>query len=322
MSRPRGEVVVVGASAGGIEPLLQLVAKLPAHLPAAVLITVHVATTARGALPAMLGRAGALPSAYASDGDPVAPGRLVVAAPNRHLLVSEGSLRVTAGPREHGHRPSIDALFRSAVAACGSRVIGVLLSGALDDGVAGMAAIARAGGRTVVQSPQTAAYASMPSRALEALQPDAVLEPDTLGAGVLDLIDDAGHGADPPAVADPTPAATRLSSLTCPECAGVLWELDDPDVVTYRCRMGHAWSGASLATANDSTLENALWAAARVLEERAELCDGLASRARDRHYDASASQFAEHARQAEREATMIREVIGRLPVHENGLLDG
>lgn len=320
MSSRDDDLVVVGASAGGIEPLMQLVARLPSDLRAAVLITVHVATTARGALPALLGRVSPLPSAHARHGEPVVPGRLVVAAPNHHLLVGDGTLQVTAGPREHGHRPSIDALFRSAAAVYGPRVIGVLLSGALDDGVAGLAAIARAGGRTIVQAPETAAYDSMPSHALEVLEPDAVLAPDKLAAGVLALVGNGrGSEADAEGLADPRPVATHLSSLSCPECAGVLWELDDPDVVTYRCRMGHTWSAASLAAANEDTLEHALWAAARVLEERAELYDGLASRARDRHYDTSASQFAGHARQAEREATMIRSVIERLPFHEDGL---
>jgi two-component system chemotaxis response regulator CheB len=223
MSRGDGDLVVIGASAGGIEPLLQLVAKLPGDLAAPVLITVHVSASGRGALPSMLERAGALSSVHARDGEPLTPGRLVVAVPDHHLLVAGASVRVTHGPREHHHRPSIDKLFRSAVAARGPRVIGVLLSGALDDGVAGLAALARAGGRVVVQAPQTAAYDSMPSRALEALKPDAVLEPETLGSGLVELIGDRSAGEHgPPGPDDSLPAALGPSPLRCPECAGVI----------------------------------------------------------------------------------------------------
>jgi two-component system chemotaxis response regulator CheB len=178
---PDRDVVVVGASAGGVEALVDLAASLPADLPAAVLVVLHVPPTGTSALPHILNRHGPLRAGHASDGEPIARGRIYVAPPDRHLLVRPGQVHLTLGPPENGHRPAIDPLFRSAARSYGSRVIGVVLSGTLDDGTAGMLAIKARGGLGVVQGPADARYPGMPGSAATHAKIDHVLAAASMG---------------------------------------------------------------------------------------------------------------------------------------------
>jgi two-component system chemotaxis response regulator CheB len=161
------DVVVVGASAGGGGALAELVRELPADIPAAVFVVVQLPDTIRGAIPALLARVGVLPVGHPADGDPIYHGHIYVAPPGFHLTLEPGRMRIFAGPRENGLRPSIDVLFRSAAVAYDGRVVGVVLSGTLDGGTLGLLAIKRAGGMAIVQEPQEALYASMPLAALQ-----------------------------------------------------------------------------------------------------------------------------------------------------------
>lgn len=180
-SRPRS-LVVVGASAGGVEALRATVGGLPATLEAAVLVVLHLPANATSALPEILGRAGALPVRMARHGEPMEHGRIYTARPDHHLLVVGDALGIARGPREHGQRPSIDLLFRSAAGEYGPAVTGVLLSGMLEDGVAGLAAIARSGGRTIVQDPRDAIFPALPLHAIRALRPEHVVRAADIGA--------------------------------------------------------------------------------------------------------------------------------------------
>jgi two-component system, chemotaxis family, protein-glutamate methylesterase/glutaminase len=306
---------------GGPGALVALVRGLPSDLPAAVLVVQHQAAESPGALGRILGRAGALPAAMARDGEPLEPGRISVAPPDRHLVLGERGIRVVYGPRENRSRPAIDVLFRSAAVHCRSRVIGVILSGMLDDGAAGLLAIRRCGGVAVVQAPSDSEHAEMPSRALEAV-PDA--EQVALADMAAHLARRASEAApEPPPVPDMLRTEARLTEgamaaldewsvpgqatdLTCPECRGPLWEMRAGDPPRYRCRVGHAYSRDALVRAKDDSAEEALWVALQTLEERARMLERLAR--------GDGGSFAARAEETRRHAQGLRALLARLNV--------
>jgi two-component system chemotaxis response regulator CheB len=321
------DLLVVGASAGGVEALRALVAGLPASFPACVLVVLHVPATATSALPAILNRAGSLPAQQASDGDELEPGKVLVAPPDHHVVVYDGALTLSHGPQENGHRPAIDVLFRSAARARGSRVVGLVLSGALDDGAAGLVAISQRGGACVVQNFEEALHDSMP-RAAAAAVPDAMVArmeemPDLLGklltapvtepsspsalmeveTAMADLDPDAVHGQNRPG---------RPSGFACPDCHGVLFEIDEGPLVRFRCRVGHAWSPESLTARQTSDLESALWMALRSLEEKAALSRQLGMRALERGHDLTSRRFETDADEAVNAAELLRQLITKI----------
>lgn len=205
--------MVIGASAGGVETLRRVAGGLPTDLAAAVCVVLHIAPSSPSALPRILARAGALPCQAAADGDELLPGRILVAPPDRHLIIEDGRVRVTVGPRENGHRPAIDALFRSASRARDGRVIGVILSGTRDDGSAGLALIKARGGATIVQDPEEAMYAGMPRSALSSVEPDAIVASRRVAAVVVAMVngEQLPPGSDPPEdPPDPPPPSEPL----------------------------------------------------------------------------------------------------------------
>ena len=266
---PDHGIVVVGASAGGVEALVDLAASLPSDLSAAVFVVLHLPATGTSALPEILRRQGPLPAAHVRDGEPIQPGRIYVAPPDHHVLLRTGHVHLSRGPRENGHRPAVDPLFRSAAREYATRVIGVVLSGALDDGTAGLLAIKSRGGVAVVQNPEDALYPGMPGNALEHAQVDHVLAAASMGKLLTRLLADL---AEPPA--DPAPTGMRVevemegfsmeafegnhpgrpSGFSCPDCNGVLWQIRDGGLERYRCRVGHAWSPESLLTQQSEAL--------------------------------------------------------------------
>ncbi|RSM37633.1 chemotaxis protein CheB [Amycolatopsis balhimycina DSM 5908] len=322
--RPR-DVVVVGASAGGVEALRATAAQLPADLPAAVLVALHMPAGGTSALPAILDRAGPLPAQAARNGEPMEHGRVYVAPPDHHLLVSDGTVALSHGPTENGHRPAINALFRSAAVARGASVTGVLLSGVLDDGVAGLQAIAGQGGRVVVQDPRDALYPAMPEKALRALTPDHVVAASEIGEVLakvtLELVEaDSGPAPEPLRWENEIASAGRVgvgvgamgkpSEFACPDCHGVLADIDHG--VRYRCRVGHAWTAEALVAAQGDTVERALWTGMRALEEKASLCRRLAALARERRNDLIAGRYEAQARETIEAAEVLRrQMVGR-----------
>lgn len=320
---PDHGIVVVGASAGGVEALADLAASLPPDLPAAVFVVLHLPSTRSSALPDILSRRGPLPAAHVKDGEPIEPGRVYVAPPDHHVLLRSGHVHLARGPRENGHRPAVDPLFRSAAREYGSRVIGVVLSGALDDGTAGLAAIKTRGGLAVVQEPADALYPGMPTSALEHVPVDHVQPVAAMGALLARLT------AEPAGAARPAPADMEVevevegfsleamegehpgqpSGFSCPDCNGVLWEIQDGDLQRFRCRVGHAWSPESLLTQQSEGLEAALWIALRSLEERAALARKLAAPARRRGHTITASRFEEQAAEAQQAARLVRNLL-------------
>lgn len=323
---PGRDIVVVGASAGGVEALTSLVRHLPADAPLSVFVVLHIPAHSASALPQILDRAGPLSAAAARHGEPITPGRVYVAPPDRHLLVRRGRVEVVRGPRENGHRPAVDPLFRSAAYTYGPRVAGVVLSGTLDDGTAGMIAIKQRGGIAVVQDPATAAFSSMPVSVIENAPVDHCLAPGAIGPLLARLVHEPidapvedGMGErmereiesvemDPREMHQHSPPGAP-SGFTCPECHGALWELRDGELVRYRCRVGHAYSPDSLLADQSESLEAALWAALRALEEQASLARRLTARAREQGHNLSADRFATQAEDAESRAEMIRSVL-------------
>ncbi|HET8787635.1 MAG TPA: chemotaxis protein CheB [Actinomycetes bacterium] len=317
-------VVVVGASAGGVEALVDLAASLPADLPAAMFVVLHVPSTASSALPDILSRHGPLRAGHGRDGEPIERGRIYVAPPDHHLLLRTGHVRLTRGPRENGHRPAVDPLFRSAAREYASRVIGVVLSGALDDGTAGLLAIKSRGGVAVVQDPGDALYPGMPTSAAEHAEVDHVLAAASMGRLLAKLTAE-------PATEPPGPAPTDMtvevemegfsleamegehpgepSGFSCPDCNGVLWEIQTEGLRRYRCRVGHAWSPESLLIQQSEALEAALWIALRTLEERAALARRLAEPARRRGHSVTATRFEEQATEAQQAARQVRNLL-------------
>jgi len=314
------DVVVVGASAGGVEALRAFARALPPDFGAAVLIVLHVPATGASALPQILTRDGPLTAIHATDGEPLVPGRIFVAPPNNHLLVNGGRVELTRGPRENGHRPAIDPLFRSAAAAYDSRVAGVVLSGTLDDGTAGLYEIKRRGGATLVQDPDEALYPAMPSSAIAFVDPDHVL-PTTelvdvlvrLTASTNDLQGTEGQMPDQapnPSVEDAQPG--HRAPFSCPDCGGTLWSTQNGDLESYRCRVGHAFTENALVGRHEDVVDRALWTAYRALEERAAMSHRLARRLGERGRAESALRFLRQAQESSRHAEELRRVLNAI----------
>jgi two-component system, chemotaxis family, protein-glutamate methylesterase/glutaminase len=323
------DVIVVGASMGGLEALSALVAGLPRDLPASVLVVKHVAATAPALLDEILQRRGPLPVSTATDGITLQYGRIYVAPPDRHLILTEAGVRVVFGPRENRSRPAIDPLFRTAAVNYRSRVIGVILSGLLGDGAAGLLAVHRCGGATVVQEPEDAAHDQMPLRALAAV-PDAHLAP---AAGLAPLLDRLAR--EPAPVPPPVPDALHLEArlteramndadwhsvpgspadFTCPDCGGALRRLEVDEMLRFRCRVGHAFTAEALAAAKGDGVEEALWLAMQTLQERADMLDSLSSEDEKRGWNGTASSYAGRARETRENAERLREFIRRLAI--------
>jgi two-component system, chemotaxis family, protein-glutamate methylesterase/glutaminase len=318
-------LVVIGASAGGVEALRALVAELPEDLPAAVLVVLHLRSGGTSALAHILDRSGRLPAVTASPRQDLRRGTIVVAPPDHHLLVDDGQYVLSRGPTESGHRPAVDALFRSAARAAGARVIAVVLSGVLDDGAAGAVAVARRGGLVAIQDPTEALYPGMPEAVAELITPDHVLPAAALGTM---LGRRAGEpvelaGTPPPSelesreaniarhgehsVAHDLAELGELAGYACPDCDGGLLLLSGTE--RMRCRVGHAWTAEALLAAQADRTEKALWTAYRMLEERAELAIRLEELARGRDSDAMVRRHADEGREAREAAAVLRTLL-------------
>lgn len=304
-------VVVIGASAGGVEALRRVVAGLPQDLSAAVCIVLHLAPGSPSALAGILDRAGPLRCRPAVDGAPLRSGEVVVAPPDRHLLIVDGHVALSVGPRENGHRPSVDALFRSAAVAKDSRVVGVVLSGTRDDGTVGLAVIKASGGSAVVQDPEEALYPGMPSSALAHVDVDAVARADQIGGIIGRLMNEDSARAAQTNDPDPVPPPGEPVASVCPECGGVLSEQIDAGVIQWRCKVGHRYSAESLADAQANGVEATLWAAVRALQDRQELLERMAAQLKRRDMARSARSLTARAKEANAQAEAIKATLGR-----------
>ncbi|MBV9282741.1 MAG: chemotaxis protein CheB [Chloroflexi bacterium] len=318
---PRRDIIVVGASAGGVEALSSLVAGFPPSLKAAVLVVLHLPPTATSHLPVILNRAGPLPALSAVDGQAIVYGRIYVAPPDYHLLLRPGHIRLTRGPRENGHRPAVDSLFRSAARVYDSRAVGVVLSGTLDDGAVGLLALKMRGGVAVVQRPDDALFSGMPASALEAVEADHVLPVSEIGPLLAELSrDEAGEKGARTMQGETGGERVEMrgvleesngppSAFTCPECHGTLFEAPEGEPSHYRCRVGHTYSPNSLLQAESEALEAALWAALRALQERTDLAKRMAVRAEERGHLQLAARLADQVRDGEQSFDLLQQTL-------------
>jgi len=302
----RRDVIVVGASAGGVEALQQLVSKLPADLPASLFVVMHMPVRARSLLPEILTRAGRLKAIHPANGSGIEHGCVYVAPPDHHMVIERDHIHLTCGPKEQHHRPCINVTFRSAAAVYGERVAGVLLSGELDDGTAGLWEIERRGGVTVVQNPEEAAFPSMPLSALREIEVDHTVGLAEMGSLLSRLARDAERG--PTGVQEAEYAGVEmdpeLTDLTCPDCRGTIWEVRRGKSKDYRCRVGHAFSAKTMLATHLAAQEKALYSAIVALEEGASLATHLA--------DQFDPEFAERLRVESQQRGMQAESIRQL----------
>jgi two-component system, chemotaxis family, protein-glutamate methylesterase/glutaminase len=318
-------IVVVGASAGGVEALKLLVRGLPEQFPAAVVAVLHIPPQVPSLLAGILDRKGPLRVVEPIDGESLQPGHIYVGVPDRHLLVEGMTLRLSRGPKENRFRPSIDALFRSAAYTQGPRVVGVVLTGQLDDGTSGLWAVKDRGGIAVVQSPRDAQFPSMPMSALQHVDVDHVVDleqlPDLLAEVVQQPVPSEPREVtaamrtenEIAAGADPMRAGSlelgNKSSITCPECHGVLSEVREGSIVRFRCHTGHAYSMLSLLADIDDSIDSSLSGVLRTLHERSILLREAAVHARQRNDADDAERLERRARECDHRSQAIRDLL-------------
>ncbi len=328
------DIVVIGASAGGVEALRSLVHDLPPKLAAAIFVVVHFPANYSSILPEILTRSGPLPARHARDGERIEPGRIYVAPPDHHLLLHRGCMRLSHGPHENAHRPAVDPLFRTAARAYGPRVIGVVLTGNLDDGTAGLGDIKERGGAAIVQLPSDAVCASMPQSAIDNVEVDRVVPLKQIAKSIVELTHarvDGGtvwrrkhHSSSNHAdylqeeadMAETDADQMQLddrpgepSGFTCPECGGALWELKDKKLLRFRCRTGHAYSVQTLMTEQTTGVESALWAAMATLKEKSSLVRRMADQAQQRGQSVVVPRLTRQADAADRDVEILRRVL-------------
>jgi two-component system chemotaxis response regulator CheB len=317
------DLIVVGCSAGGVDALPRLLHPLPHDLPASIVIVQHMGPSENPALVQILRRSSALPVDWAEQGARIERGRVYVAPPDTHVLFADSHLQLSRGPRENHSRPSIDKLFRSAAATHGGRVIGVLLTGMLDDGALGLRAIHEAGGLVIVQDPRDAAFPDLPRNALLAVDPDAVLPIVGIAPALVALTaQPAAASAAPPGLATEaeadrvgvvTPSTLHSlgpqTAISCPRCKGPTWLLGDEHGRRYRCYQGHVSTAHDLLLESGLEVETALWSAVRALTDRAMTLETLSADAEKLGRVQIAELYSERAREVRKQAELARQFL-------------
>jgi len=321
---PGHDIIVIGGSAGAVQAVMDIARALPANIPAAVFVVIHTAPSSSGFLAELIDRASALIVVAAADGQEITPGRIYVAPPDHHLLLTRAGIRVTRGPKENGFRPAVDPLFRTAARAFGARVVGVVLSGGLDDGTEGLALIKQHDGIAIVQDPTEAPFPSMPANAIQNDGVDHVVSVAEI-PGLLDRLArmtipprrlamsrsqpeprDVAESGDRSLLNGDLPGSP--SGFMCPECGGALWELNNGKLTKYRCHVGHSYTPQGLLEQQTEDVEAAMWTALRALEENAAIRRRMGERSAQR-WPQLAREYQKQAREAERRAQLLRTVL-------------
>ncbi|MBX9826471.1 MAG: chemotaxis protein CheB [Xanthobacteraceae bacterium] len=321
------DIIAIGTSAGGVEALLFLAKHFPREFPAAVIVTIHLPNHGASSLDEILARGGPLPAAFAEHGARLRKGRIHIAPPDRHLLIENDRMVLGQGSRENNSRPAIDPMLRSIALCCGPRSIGVVLTGTLSDGASGLWAVDQCGGMTVVQDPSDAAFPEMPANALNRLEPDHVVSLEAMPSLLANLVTQPAGAAMPVPESvkfevqiakgrnssiDEMDGLGRRSPLACPDCHGVMWEIDEGELVRYRCHVGHAYTAELMSVALDENLRRALGSASRALEERRSLASKLQQQAEGNGQTMLAASWSRRVHEFQKELDIIRGAIRRL----------
>lgn len=305
------DLIVIGSSAGGIQACCTILKGLPPDLPASLFIVQHIGKDSQLAI--VLARCDSLQVRTAVDRESIIPGRVYVAPPDRHLLVRNGYIEVSKGPRENRHRPSVDALFRSAAKSARARVIAVVLTGGLDDGAAGAVAVKTRGGIVIVQDPEDATVPEMPRNTMRAVKVDYCVPLAQIPALLVRLVRKPlkSTAKQSSRKHDQARKAVGAVPFTCPDCHGPLYPVDDAGAGQLKCRIGHRFSPESLSEAHKETLERTLITALRMINERKAIHQNLAKRGQTARTELGA-RFQESAEAADRDAVLLQEIIDRL----------
>jgi two-component system chemotaxis response regulator CheB len=332
------DILVIGASAGGVEALKQLVHALPKDLNASIFVVLHIPAHVPSKLPEILNRLKTLQAIHPKNGEKIERGRIYIAPPDYHLIIKNGYIRLAKGPKENNTRPAIDVLFRTAAKVYGSRVVAVVLSGTLDDGTAGLIAVGKQGGVTIVQNPEEATFEGMPRNAIENDHVKHILNISEIAPLLINLANQPIKTEEEVRVVssememEADMAELELDAMQslqqpgkpspfgCPECGGVLWEIKEGKLVRFRCRTGHAFSPHSLIASQSEQLEESFWSALRALEEKAALMLRMAEQARANNRIYSAKRFEQQGQDAQHRAGLVRQLL--LKGEGNGHGDG
>jgi len=319
-------IIVIGASTGGFEVLQKIIAKLPPDFAASIFIVWHMSADVKGILPHVLNKLNTIKASNAVDGETIQPNHIYVAPPDFHMLIEDGLIRVTRGPKENLFRPAVDPLFRSAAQAYGKRVIGIILSGGLDDGTSGLWQIKAAGGIAIVQNPEDAVNPSMPESALRGVKVDYCLSVDDLPAQLVKLsnekvvtdrekhvndrarveIDIAAEGN---ALEDRSPILGNLSPYSCPECHGVLSKIMEDSIIRFRCHTGHAYSASTLLLAICQKTEDSLYEVIRGMDETIFLLNHMGDHYSDANVPKLAAAYFKAANSTMQQSKVVRNLV-------------
>jgi two-component system chemotaxis response regulator CheB len=324
-------IIVIGASAGGVGALIELVKQFPPGMQAAVFIVQHVSAFSPSQLPQILSRSGPLQAVHPKDGEHIEAGKIYVAPPNFHLLIDDHKIAVKKGPKENRFRPSIDALFRSAAYTYGSRVISIVLSGMLDDGTSGMWTVKRMGGVGIIQDPEEAICPSMPHNVLEYVAVDHCIGIDKMGDILLQLVQQEVNNNDMLSENELKRLETEVaiaaqdnsfqmgiiqmgepSSLTCPECSGTLSKLKEGELTRYRCHTGHAFTHNALLASASKSMEENIWKSVRSFEEVIMLLEEAAREFTNSGNKAKAGEYIKKAEAIKNRSADLRKIIFKL----------
>jgi two-component system chemotaxis response regulator CheB len=304
-------IIVIGASAGGFKAVTQLVDNLPAGLPVAIFIVIHMSKQSQApVIVQSLQKLTSYKCQVAADNEDIKAGYIYLAPADQHLLLKTDKMRLLHGPHENRWRPSIDVLFRSAAASYGSQVTGVILSGLLDDGTSGMSAIKRSGGVCIVQEPSEAEYDEMPFNVINNVPVDHRVLVQDMGYIIADVVSKPSASVTiPEDVKIEADITERLvsdinelqklgthSNYTCPDCGGGLWEIETNGYKRYRCHTGHVYTDLNLLEKQGEQMEESIWISIRMLEERRNLLLNMAERSKD---NATAGLTADYHRRAD-----------------------